>query len=248
MAVNPSRGEWKIRANVFDPFTERTLFQLAGKGFFGDLESPVALGKEANVFSASAGRESEGKEKIIVKIYRLENSNFKKMYEYLQQDPRYMHAKPAKRDVILSWCQREYRNLMLARESINVPTPIGYKNNVLVLSFIGDAINAIPAPQLKDSAPTNPETFCKAVLERIAILWKHGLVHGDLSAFNILNDGDQPVFIDFSQSSPTSAPNAKELLRRDLTNLAAYFKKHGVKLDVEKEMEKVVKGVKLSRR
>jgi RIO kinase 1 len=197
------------------------------------------LGKEANVFTATPGRRSDKEEDVIVKIYRLENCNFKKMYEYLKHDPRYMHTKPSKRFVVFAWCQREYRNLLLAREAgITCPTPLVFKDNVLVMTIIGS--HGEVAPQLKDHDPAEPETFAALVLKDVKTLWKKGLVHGDLSSFNILINNEKPVFIDFSQASPTTAPNAKELLERDVKNLCQYFKKIGVTLSKEAELERIL--------
>jgi len=238
MAVRKNREEWKIYGNVFDKFTVNVLRELATKGLFDELFSAIALGKEANVFTATPGRGSGQDELVIVKIYRLENCNFKKMYDYLKHDPRYMHTKPNKRFVVFAWCQREYRNLLLAREAgVRCPTPFAFKDNVLVMSLVGEENK--PAKQLKDTVPDDPEKFAHLVLKEIAKLWKAGLVHGDLSAFNILIHKEKPVFIDFSQASLVKAPNAKELLERDLQNVAAYFKRHDVKVEVKKELSKI---------
>jgi len=54
---------------------------------------------------------------------------------------------------------------------------------------------------------------------------KSGLVHADLSAFNILNLNDKPVIIDFSQSITKESPHAKEYLERDLKNVNQHFRK-----------------------
>lgn len=236
MVVRRSREEWKIYGNVFDTFTKRVLFSLAQQGVFNELSSPVALGKEANVFSATPGRESDSSDRVIVKIYRLENCNFKKMHEYLRQDPRYMHTKQQKREIVFAWCQREYRNLLLAREAIRVPLPIAFNKNVLVTSLIGDAKSGTTAPMLKDAPPQDPVRFCREILDNVASLWRAGLVHGDLSAFNILNYDEIPIFIDFSQATKTKAPNAREMLHRDLRNIALFFKKLDVHIDPDKEM------------
>ena len=126
-----TKEEWKIYKNVFDNFTLLNLHKLSSQGHFDELTSPVALGKEANVFSAV-----KGSGRIIVKIYRLENCNFNKMYSYIAPDPRYAGVKKRKRLVVLSWVQREYRNLLKAREVIRVPTPIAVKDNVLLMEFI----------------------------------------------------------------------------------------------------------------
>ncbi|MBR9692762.1 serine protein kinase RIO [Candidatus Woesearchaeota archaeon] len=238
MVVRRSREEWKIYGNVFDKFTIDVLQRLEARGHFDALASGIALGKEANVFTATPAK--AGEDYVIVKIYRLENCNFKKMYEYLKFDPRYMHTKPSKRFVVFAWCQREYRNLLIAREAgLRCPTPLAFKDNVMVMSLIGDGKKGTAAKQLKDTAPKDPEAFSKLLLKDIKKLWKKGLVHGDLSAFNLLLYKEKPVFIDFSQSSPTSAPNAKELLKRDLKNVASYLKRHGVDIDMEKEFKSI---------
>lgn len=222
MAVNASRGDWKIQHGVFDQFTLRVLEKLRGQGHFEELKQALALGKEANVFIAQADPD------VIVKVYRLENREFKKMLEYLVQDPRYVHVKRRKREIVFAWAQREYRNLLLAREAIPVPKPMAYYKNVLILDMIGK-----PAEQLKDAPPKNPEEFYATVIEYVKLLRSKGLVHGDLSEFNILNLDEQPIFIDFSQASPVDAPNARELFDRDIKNVIRSAAKHGVSLAAE---------------
>jgi RIO kinase 1 len=232
MAVNSSREEWKIRGNVFDKFTLNILRKLSSQGYFEELESPVAIGKEANIFTAVKKDGSY----VIVKIYRLENCNFNKMLNYIKQDARYVNLRRNKRDIIFNWVQREYRNLMISREVIKVPTPIIFKNNIIVMELIGNPI----APQLKDKIPVNPSKFLKSILKNIKLLWKQGLVHGDLSAFNILNDSENPIFIDFSQSTTTTSSDAKGLLLRDLKNLKQFFKKLGLDVNIEYEYNNII--------
>ncbi len=235
MARKKTKEEWKVYGNVFDEFTNRILFKLEGQGYFTHVKSAYRMGKEANVFIA----DQKDDEKVIVKIYRLENCNFNKMQSYLIQDERFAEIKGQRRKIIFSWVQREYRNLLLAREAIRVPTPLAVKDNVLVLEMIGDDE---PAQELKDATPKNPEEFLKKVLENMKKLLKAGLVHGDLSAFNILNHNEEPVFIDFSQSTTTKSPGWKELLVRDVGNIAAHFKRLGLTVDEEE----VLSGFDLS--
>lgn len=227
MVVNRSREAWKTYGNVFDNFTIRNLEKLSGQGYFEELTTSMALGKEANVFGATTTEDDD----IAVKIYRLENRNFNKMFSYIAQDPRYLDLKGDKRRIIFAWTQREYRNLMKAREVIRVPTPIHFKDNILLLEMISEGSD--PAPQLKDADVDNYEELFDQIIDMMNKLWAKGLVHGDLSAFNILIQTGQPVFIDFSQATATDSPNARELLRRDLEVLCAFFTKVGVKRDPE---------------
>ena len=234
MVVNRSREEWKTYGNVFDKFTLRNLERLASQGYFEELEGSVALGKEANVFMA---RNKEG-EQVAIKIYRLENCNFNKMYSYISQDPRYLHLKGDKRRIIFAWTQREYRNLLKARELVRVPTPLVFKDNIVVTEFIDEDGEA--APQLKNAELDDPKATFDEIIMMIKKLFKTGLVHGDLSEFNILMQHGKPVFIDFSQGTAKDSPNAKELLIRDVENICRYFKKHGVKASAEEAYEKIV--------
>ena len=113
-----TREKFKSMHNVFDEFTNRAIFKLISQGHFDGLQSPISIGKEANIFTAL-----KGDRKVIVKIYRLETCDFNKMYDYIKEDPRYVNLKGKKRKIIFAWVQREFRNLLIARQaSVNVPT------------------------------------------------------------------------------------------------------------------------------
>lgn len=218
-----TREKFKTYGNVFDEFTNRNLFKLATQGHFEELESTVSIGKEANIFTA---RTKDGELKI-VKIYRLENCDFNKMYDYIKYDPRYMAVKKRRREIIFSWTQREFRNLLKAREgNVRVPTAHICLHNIIVMDLIGSADKA--DPQIKDQVPEDREEFVKEITNQYKKLIAAGIVHGDLSEFNILLHNDKPVFIDFSQGTPVESLNAKELLERDCKNLSKFFTKIGV--------------------
>jgi RIO kinase 1 len=221
---------------VFDGFTNRTLFTLQSQGVFDELVSPLKIGKESNVFVAT----KDGK-KVIVKIYRMQNADFKNMFSYIRKDSRYDFLKNNRRMIILAWVQREYKNLLRAQKyKIKVPKPLGWKNNIIVEEFIGDSDGEVSLP-LKDSAPEDPQKFLKDLLVQVKKLYKAGLIHGDLSSFNVLNQDGKPVLIDFSQTTLIRTPNSEELLVRDIKNIALYFKKHRIIVDQEKVLKGIVK-------
>jgi len=173
------REDFKTMHNVFDEFTNRTIFKLISEGYISGLESPISIGKEANIFSA---KRKDGS-RVIVKIYRLEACDFNRMYDYIKEDPRYGGIKGKKRKVIFAWVQREYRNLLIAREAnVSVPTPLTFKNNVLVLEFIGKADKV--APKLGVEPPKNQKEFFNKVIDNMKKLYKAGLVHADLFPSN----------------------------------------------------------------
>jgi len=161
------------------------------------------------------------------------------MYRYIADDPRFSGLKKQRRKVIFAWAQREYRNLMNAREAnVSAPTPYAFKNNVLLMSFIGDEE---VAPKLSKQFPKNPKKFFDEVVENAKRLYKHGFIHADLSAFNILNYKEKPVFIDLSHGTPIKNPNAEEYVRRDVKNVCMFFKKLGLKINNEEIYNKITK-------
>ena len=230
------KEEFKVWGDVFDQFTQRTVFRLMGQGHFEGLESPISIGKESNVFSALR---KDGT-RVMVKIYRLETCDFNKMSYYIKDDPRYLNIKKGKRNIVLTWVQREYRNLLKARQAnVSVPTPLTFFNHFLVLEFIGD--DGIIAPKLKDEIPKNPKDFFGKIISNMKKLYNAGLVHADLSAFNILNYNEKPVFIDFSQCTTLESSMAQEYLNRDVRNICNFFRKIGLKLD-EAKIKKEITG------
>jgi len=231
-----SPEKFKTWENVFDNFTIITLQKIMDKRIIDGLLGPLFIGKESNVFIAK-----KGKTNIIVKIYRLEVCDFKRMYDYIKYDPRYDSMQKKRRQIIFSWVQREFRNLHIARNAgIRVPTPMLVSNNVLIEEFIGDKTKDHQghAPQLKDQYPKDPEKFYKETKVMIKKLLKAKLVHADLSQFNILNHNDKPVFIDFSQSTPLENPRAQEYFRTDAKNMVNFFSKLGVDCS-KKEFEEM---------
>ncbi|MGE0793024.1 MAG: serine protein kinase RIO [Candidatus Woesearchaeota archaeon] len=237
--VRNSREAFKTYGNVFDNFTINNLRKLSSQGHFEELNTTLKPGKEANVFTAT---KSSG-EDVVVKIYRLENCNFNKMFDYISQDPRYSTLKGQKRKIIFAWTQREYRNLMKAREIIRVPSVYAFKDNIIVMEFINDG--DLAAPLLKDVELKNPKKVFNEIIKNMKKLFEIGLVHGDLSEFNILMQNNRPVFIDFSQSCSIEAGNAKHMLERDIKNICLFFRRF--KVDMPSEDEILLKMTKKSK-
>ncbi len=226
------KEEYKTLKDVFDLFTEKNLFKLITQGYIDGLHGPISVGKEANIFTAKKDDEIR-----IVKIYRLQTCDFNRMYDYIKADPRYAGLKNNRREVIFSWAHREYRNLLKAREAeVRVPTPYTVFKNILIMEFIGDEM---AAQKIKDAPPKKPKEFFDEIVEQMRKLYKAGIVHADLSGFNILNYDEKPVFIDMSQSTPLENSNAEEFLKRDVHNICVLFKKWGVKAEEEEVLKKI---------
>jgi RIO kinase 1 len=209
----------KVSEDVFDRFTLLTLYDISNRGFIDVLYGAIKTGKESNVFLAKDIAGSS----FAVKIHRMLTSDFGAMLKYIEGDRRFKKIKKTRRSIILTWVEKEFKNLRSAFDAgVRVPMPVISKNNVVVMEFIGTEAN--PAPTLKTTGIRTDKTYKMVVLEANK-LYKAGLVHGDLSEYNILINRGKPFIIDLSQSVPMDHPLAVELLNRDAKNISRYFGK-----------------------
>ena len=228
------RKEFTTYKNVFDSSTINSIWYLITHKKIEGLESPIKIGKESNVFSALINNS-----RVAVKIYRISVSDFFKMEKYLAMDSRFKFTN-RRRQIVLTWAQREFKNLTKAYEhQVSVPRPIAIKDNVLVMEFIGNMPPANPSPAklLKDD--WGDEKMPELVIEEMKKLYKAGLVHGDLSEFNILNYKNKPVIIDISHGITLRSNSSSELLARDIANICRFFNKKGFDLKAEEVLKEI---------
>lgn len=156
-------------------------------------------------------------------------------------DPRFRSVGKDRRRIVYLWATREFKNLQRAEEAgVPAPRPIDVENNVLVMGFVGE--DGIPYPRMKERPPSDPERTFRALLNAVESLYKKGgLVHADLSEYNVLM-GPEPVLVDFSMATDVKNLMADEFLLRDLTNLTNYFRKLGVRVQEPKELFRKIKG------
>ena len=222
----------KIEGGVFEHTTLNSLGKLAMKGVVDHLVSPIATGKEADVFLGDRAGE-----KVAVKIFRLASASyFRKpsIQEYVIGDERFRKVKRDSRSIQMAWVQKEFRNLMIAQEAgVSAPRPFGVEKNILVIEFIG---GEQAAPQIKDIEVDSE--MLDDIVENLRKLVKARLIHADISEYNILR-GDGPVIIDFAQGVLNTHPKADEFLARDLKNLCSFFSKRGIDCDIDEIARKI---------
>jgi RIO kinase 1 len=206
----------KVRNEVFDVLTLRTLYKLMDSGYLARLHRVISTGKEGNVFFA----EDPSGNPLAVKIYRVETSEFRRMLPYIDGDPRFGRIPKDRRRLIRLWTKKEFKNLDTCfRKDVPVPYPVIARDNVLIMEFIGE--EGIPAPRLKEYFPENPDAFFEALLDALARMYfDAGIVHADLSEYNILVHRERPVIIDLGQAVPWDHPNAPVFFQRDLQQLS----------------------------
>ncbi|NUN11253.1 serine protein kinase RIO [Candidatus Micrarchaeota archaeon] len=226
----PFKERLKISGKVFDDHTLEVLVKYLNSAVFKSLDYPVSQGKEAVVFRASGYRKTF----IAVKIFKYETTSFHKVMDYIQGDPRFNvdAVKNSKREFVKLWARKEYANLQVSfKAGVSVPEPKHHRENVVLMEFIG--VDGVPCALLEDVVLSNPKKFFNEVVENMKLCVKAGLVHADLSSFNILVRDEKPVFIDWAQAVSLEHPRAREFLESDCWNVCKYFKKLGVKCDAK---------------
>ncbi len=230
---------YKVFSEVFDRSTLESLEYFRRRGKIERISGVISTGKEANVFRAVDGDGNA----LAVKIYRTYTTEFRRIWEYLAADPRVGYLPKDMRKLVFIWTRREFKNLQRAiKYAVRVPEPVAFRNNVLIMEFIGDEL---PAPRLKDVEKSlrkeDFEELYSFTIRSIERLWKRGdMVHGDLSEYNILI-WESPVIIDWSQATVKRNKMSISLLYRDLRNIITYFGKKGVEVeDLEEKFRELV--------
>jgi RIO kinase 1 len=236
--VKTLKRENYLEEQVFDRETRFALTKLRQSGHFDSLEYPIAKGKEGNVFLATT---KEGG-KVAIKMYRIDTSNFIRMHDYLDGDPRFDGISKKRYETILAWTRKEFSNLKAFHEArVAVPRPLAFLRNIVVMEFFGEG--NIAFSKLNDIGSEQPQKDYEFLLEQIKRIYQAGFVHSDFSEYNILVTDDGLKLLDCAQAVLLAHPRAEEFLKRDVENLVRYFKKQGAKdTDAERALAWVKDG------
>ena len=207
----------KVREDVFDEVTLLALYKMVHRRHITAIGGAISTGKEANVFFGE-----QNSRDLAIKIYRIRTANFNAMNEYIAGDRRFAGVRRTRKEIVFTWTRKEFANLSRAHGAgLAVPEPLVWDRNILVMEFLGREEK--PYPQLRMVPLRDPGETYREVLSFIRELYqKAGLVHADLSQYNILC-GDRLHVIDMGQSVTTDHPRALHFLARDIANVNRFF-------------------------
>ena len=223
-------------------------------GLLSDVLALVKGGKEANVYRCAA-QPTTGLDLVAAKVYR------PRMFRNLRNDALYRRGReiltedgtPVKKtdDRVMraigkktafgqqvshtSWLMHEYVTLRRLHEAgAAVPRPLGASENAILMGYHGDERRAAPTLNTVSLSQAEAKRLFREVLRNVELMLKLGIVHGDLSAYNVLYWKGEIVIIDFPQMVDCIGNDqARDILRRDLTRTCEYFSSQGVECDAE---------------
>lgn len=204
---------------------------LVKEGLVDEVIRPLMSGKEADVFIVRCGDEVR-----CAKIYKeAEKRSFKQAVQYREgrktRNSRRSRAmekgsKFGRQQQEQAWQNAEVDALFrLATAGVRVPQPYGCFDGVLLMELITDAQGFV-APRLNDVSLSAEQALShhKIMMKDVQRMLCAGIIHGDLSEFNVLLDSIGPVIIDLPQAVDAAANNnAKRMLERDVNNITQYY-------------------------
>ena len=209
--------------------TPTALQALIDDGVIDEVLRPLKSGKEAAVYVVRSGDDVR-----CAKVYKdMAQRSFQQRVQYQEgrkaRGSREARAigkatKYGRKQQETAWKNAEVDALYLLREAgVRVPEPYGYYHGVLVMELVTDA-EGFSAPRLGEVELTAEQArdFHAVLVRQVVRMLCCGLIHGDLSPYNVLVGPDGPIVIDFPQVVSAAGNNAaRQMLLRDINNLTA---------------------------
>ncbi len=211
--------------------TPKQIQPLIDDGVVDEVIRPLMSGKEAAVYVVRCGSEIR-----CAKVYKEANKrSFKQAVQYQEgrkvRNSRRARAmekgsKYGRKQQEETWQNAEVDALYrLANAGVRVPQPFGCFDGVLLMELVTDG-DGLVAPRLNDVSMSAEQALedHALVMQFVKLMLCAGLVHGDLSEFNVLVDEYGPVIIDLPQAVDAAANNhAERMLARDVNNMTSYY-------------------------
>ncbi|MBN1236448.1 MAG: serine/threonine protein kinase [Methanotrichaceae archaeon] len=206
----------------FDAYDLLALSDFVKRGTIKAFGERIGVGKESVVYEAL------GEMPLAVKFHRQGRTSFKhvrRLRDHLTDKPKvpwlYAAALAAR---------HEFQVMKKLYGKVSIPRPIATSRHALAMEFVS-------GPALHRITLSDPEDGLRMILGEVGKARRLGIIHADLSEFNIMVDEAGPKIIDWPQAVEVTHPHAQELLERDLGNVLRFFeRKYGIEMPLERAL------------
>jgi RIO kinase 2 len=207
---------------VYQGYDTLALLSLTRKGTVQALGPLIGEGKEAVVY------EGLGLSELALKFHHVGQRSFQSARISRDYMPEEGHC-PWIFASRLS-AEREFEALKELHPVVSVPLPVDINRHTVVMEFV-------PGATLNRCTLEAPREVLSDIFTNVRLAYGKGIIHADLSEFNVMHDGSRIYLIDWPQWVGTDHPNAADLLLRDLQNITRYFSR---RYDIEVPAEEAV--------
>jgi RIO kinase 2 len=211
---------------VFGGYDTLALTTLTKKGTISAFGSQIGEGKESVVYDAL------GLGPVAIKFHRVGGRSFSSARlnrDYMPDEGHVPWLIASKKSA-----EREYEALVTLQHTVSVPLPIAQNRHAVVMAYID-------GPNLNRCRLDAPEEVLEEILANVRNAYKAGIIHADLSEYNILVEHDQVVLIDWPQWIGTAHENAQPIVTRDIENILSFFqRKYRIEYDQEDTVRRVI--------
>jgi len=211
--------------------TPKRIEPLVEEGLVDEVMRKLMSGKEADVYVVRCGQDIR-----CAKVYKEANQrSFRQSVQYTEgrkvKNSRRARAmekgsRYGRQEQEQAWQNAEVDALhRLAAAGVRVPQPYNFLDGVLLMELVTDE-HGNAAPRLNDLTlgEAQARAYHRTLIAEVVRMLCAGIIHGDLSEYNVLVGGDGPVIIDLPQAVDAAGNNsASMMLQRDVDNLTAYF-------------------------
>ena len=208
----------------FDAYDLLALSEFVKRDYVSSIGERIGVGKESVVYAA------KGQIALVIKFHRQGRASFKhvrRLRDHLTDLPRvpWLYAASLA-------ARHEFQVMQRLYPTVSVPRPVALNRHALAMEFVaGNQLNKITL--------SDPEGCLETILEDVRKAWHLGIVHADLSEFNIMATETGPRIIDWPQAVESTHPHAQELLERDISNILRFFaRKYRLDMPLETALER----------
>jgi RIO kinase 2 len=212
----------------FDGYDILAIDTFVKRGTIEALGEVIGVGKESVVIAAM------GLRPVAIKFHREGRASFKQVKRSRQ------HLTDIEIENF-SWlyaamlaAKREYDALEKLFPAVRVPEPVDYNRHAVVMSVVGGV-------EMAKANLIDPEWYLDRTLEEVSNAYKVGMIHSDLSEYNVMVRDDGITIIDWPQFVVVGTKTADEMLARDVGNILTYFER---KYKIKRDLDETIKTIK----